>query len=334
MNGYERYMAMARGEAVDFLPRVPILMQFAAEYIGSNYGAFASDFRVLVESNVRCAADFDFDQVSCISDPYRETHGFGAEVRYVHDGVPRCVKPPLADTKDLSTLAKPDPYASERMFDRVRAAEAFKEQVGGQYSILGWIEGPAAEAGDVRGLTNFLMDLYDDVPFVTELMDLCVEAGIAFALAQISAGCDTIGLGDAIASQVSPEIYGELIFPREKRLVDAVHEAGALVRLHICGDINRHMDTIAGLGVDLLDCDWQVDMGAARATLGPDVTLTGKLDPVAEVKDSTPEAIEAAIRAVYDQVRNRFMTGAGCEIPAGTAEENLKALCRQVPYVA
>ena len=55
MNSYERYMAVLAQEPVDILPRLPILMQFAAEYIGSNYGAFASDYRVLVEANLLSA---------------------------------------------------------------------------------------------------------------------------------------------------------------------------------------------------------------------------------------------------------------------------------------
>ena len=334
MNGYERYMSTVKGEAVDFLARIPILMQYAAEYIGSNYGAFASDYRVLVESNLRCAEEFDFDQVSCISDPFRETQGFGATIEYVRDGVPRCLKPPLEDTKDLSSLAKPDPHSSERMLDRVRAAESLHEQAPGRYSILGWIEGPAAEAADLRGVTNFLMDLYDDPAFACELMDLCIDTGIAFARAQLQAGCDTIGVGDAIASQVSPDAYEELIRPRETRLVDAIHADGGLVRLHICGNITRHLPAVARVRADLVDCDWQVDMVAARDAVGPTVVLSGKLDPVAEVKDSTPEAIQTAMERVYHTVGNRFMAGAGCEIPPGTPVENLKALCSPVPYVA
>lgn len=73
MESLDRYLCMLKGEAVDFVPRVPILMQFAAESIGSNYGAFASDYRVLVEANLHCAEVFGMDQVSAISDPYRET---------------------------------------------------------------------------------------------------------------------------------------------------------------------------------------------------------------------------------------------------------------------
>ena len=43
MTSLERYLATVQGRATDMLPRVPILMQFAAEHIGSNYAAFASD---------------------------------------------------------------------------------------------------------------------------------------------------------------------------------------------------------------------------------------------------------------------------------------------------
>ncbi|MFP4203470.1 MAG: hypothetical protein ACLFS4_03965, partial [Opitutales bacterium] len=60
MTPKKRYDALLAGGDIDFHPRIPIVMQFAAEYIGSNYGAFASDHRVLVEANIRCAEDFGF----------------------------------------------------------------------------------------------------------------------------------------------------------------------------------------------------------------------------------------------------------------------------------
>ncbi len=247
MNSYQRYMGMLRGEPVDQVPRLPILMQWAAEYIGSNYGAFASDYRVLVEANRRCVEDFDMDQVSVISDPYRETHGLGGEVIYVQDGVPRCPHPPLEGSKDLGRLQRPDPQAG-RMGDRVNAVREFHRLFAAERSILGWVEGPAAEAADVRGVSDFLIDLMDDEPFVIELMDYLLEAGIEFARAQVAAGADTIGIGDAIASQVSPDHYERLIQPREKRLVQAIHGMGARARLHICGNITHLLPGIAGPG--------------------------------------------------------------------------------------
>ncbi len=329
MNGLERYNAVLDGRDADVLPRLPILMQWAAEFIGSTYGAFASDHRVLVEANLRCAAELPMDQVSAISDPYRETAGFGAAIEFVADGVPRCNRPPLAETKDLRVLAEPDPAAG-RMGDRIAAVRAMAEAVGGELSILGWIEGPAAEAADLRGVGTFLMDLTDDEPFIETLMDRCVDVGIAFARAQLDAGADTIGIGDAIASQLSPAMYGRLVAPREQRLVNAIHDAGGRVRLHICGNITHLLAGIGALGVDIVDVDHMVDMAAVRRAVGGDVVIAGNIDPVSGVRFGRPETIRRTMRATYAAVGDPYMVTAGCEIPAGTPRENVRALCAPI----
>ena len=331
MNGRERYRRMLAGEPADFLPRLPLLMQFAAEFIGENYARFASDYRMLVKANLACAKTFGLDQVSAISDPYRETHGFGGEVIYVPDGPPRCPRPPLAESKDLSRLGRPDPLGDPRMLDRVRAVRAFREEAG-EYSILGWIEGPAAEAADLRGVTNFIYDLTDDDAFAAALMDTCLDTGIAFARAQVEAGADTVGIGDAIASQLSPTLYEKLVQPREKKMIGAIHAMGARARLHICGNIIHLLPGIADLGVDILDVDHMVDMAAVRRAVGSGTALAGNLDPAAAVLYGTPDVIRSAVRKIYDTVGNPFAVAAGCEIPAGTPRENLLALCAPVPY--
>jgi MtaA/CmuA family methyltransferase len=332
MNSFERYAATIAGKPTDILPRVPILMQFAAEHIGSNYGAFASDHRVLAEANLRCRDEFGFDQVSCISDPYRETQGFGAEIEYLPDSVPHCLAEPLGVSKDLSLLATPDPLVSVRMKDRVDAARKMKEVVGNECSVLGWVEGPGAEAADLRGVMNFLIDTMDDVSFCRDLMDRCVEVAIAFAKAQIEAGADTVGVGDAIASQVTPDFYHAEIQPREKRIVEAIHGMGAYAKLHICGDITHILPGIAELGLDILDVDHMVDLATVRETVGPRVVIAGNVDPVSVVRQSTPKRIREGIRRCYETVGNPFMVNAGCEIPSGTPIENLQAFCEPIVY--
>ena len=332
MNSLERYLKTIKREPVDHLARIPIVMQFAAEYIDSNYGKFASDYNVLVEANIRCAEDFGFDQLSAISDPYRETQGFGAEIEYVPDGVPRCITLPLKN-KDLSTLKNPDSYTSERMFDRIKAIRLYKEKCDGQYSIMGWVEGPAAEAADVYGLTEFFMDIMLDASFIEDLMDKVTDTAIEFAKAQLEAGADTIGIGDAICSQISPDVYEELILPREKRLVDAIKEMGGFVRLHICGNITHLLPGISTLNIDILDVDHMVDMEEARKVLGTNVILAGNIDPVSGIKDGNPETISNYLKNTYKAVGNPLMVCAGCEIPSRTPNENLKTLCSPVKWV-
>jgi len=326
MTPRQRYEATLAGGATDFPARTPILMQFAAEYIGSDYAAFASDHRVLVEANLKCAQDFGIDQLSCISDPYRETHGFGGQITYVTDGPPHCTHP-LADTTDLSVLAKPDPLQSERMLDRVRAAELYRKTIGDEYSVLGWVEGPAAEAADLRDMSNFYLDLMDDEGFCNELMHLCTETAIEFARAQVDAGADTIGVGDAIASQVGADIYESLIHPHEMRLVEAIHGMGAKVKLHICGNILHLLPGIARLGVDILDVDHMVDLAVVREQVGPKVALAGNMNPVQCLRYGNPELIRQAVREAHRKSGAPYLVNAGCEIPSGTPNENLAALC-------
>jgi MtaA/CmuA family methyltransferase len=330
MSPRERYFAVLRGGRPDILPRLPILMQFAAEHIGSHYGAFASDYRVLVEANLRCAEEFGLDQLSAISDPYRETAGFGATIAFPRDGVPLCLQPPLAEHPDLAQLLRPDPLQAPRMLDRIEAVRAFRARGGDRYSIMGWVEGPAAEAADLRGAANFFMDLLDDPAYARRLMARCVDTAIDFAGAQIAAGADTIGIGDAVASQVSKRTYESLVLPFEQQLVTAVHALGARVRLHICGNTTHLLSGIATLGVDIVDLDHWVDLTHARRVLGASVVLAGNLNPVAGVMRGPPEAIKASVLRCYAAAGAPYMVAAGCEIPAPTPPAHLRALCTPV----
>ena len=332
MNAKQRYLANLEGKPVDFIPRIPILMQFATEYIGNNYAGFASDYRVLTESNMVCARDFGIDQMNTMSDPYRETQGYGAKIIYEPNVVPYCEKHPLEDDEDLEYLPRPDPMKAERMRDRIEAVRTYVEAVGDTHSIMGWVEGPAAEASDLRRMDNYFMDLIDDEEYVGELMDICVDVALEFAKPQIELGADTIGIGDAAASQVSADIYERLILPRELRLVKGLKEMGAKVRMHICGDITHLLPGLASLELDVLDVDHMVSLTKVRDAVGGRTAICANLDPVADVLRGTPESIRAKVEACYAEVGNPFIVNAGCEIPSATPHENLKALCEPLSW--
>jgi MtaA/CmuA family methyltransferase len=328
MNGYERVLALLDGRPVDCLPQLPITMMFAADRIGQPYGRYASDYRILVEAQIQTAREFDFDYVSCISDPAREAADCGANVKYFDDQPPAIDETAtlLADKGALAGLAVPDPLAGGRMLDRIKAVGLFKEKVGGQLLIEGWIEGPCAEGADLRGINSLMLDFYDDPSFVRDLFDFNLELAIRFAKEQVDAGADLIGIGDAAASLVGPDIYNEFVLPGEKKLVDAVHAMGARVRLHICGNTSRILQGMGSLGCDFVDLDYMVSVAAAREQMGPDVVLAGNIDPVAGLRNSTPDAILEAVAECHRQAGPRYIVGAGCEVPRDTPDENLLAL--------
>lgn len=328
MTGRERVLAMMAGRAVDRVPLMPITMMFAADFAGVKYGAYAADHRVLAEAQLRTAAAFGFDYVSCISDPAREAADCGAAVAFFPDQPPAIdeSRALLAEKARLADLTHPDPIHG-RMGDRVRAAALFRERVAGRYLIEGWVEGPCAEAADLRGINALMLDFYEDPAFVADLFAFVLELGIRFAKAQIEAGCDIIGIGDAAASLVGPAIYESSVWPFEKRLVDAIHAMGAGVRLHICGDTRPQLEAIGRLGCGIVDLDYPVSVAEARAAMGPGQVLLGNLDPVAAVRSGTPESIAGAVARCHLDAGAKYIAGAGCEIVRDTPRENLEALC-------
>ena len=212
------------------------------------------------------------------------------------------------------------------MTDRIEAVRRFSDEVGDEVPIQGWIEGPAAEAADLFGMEDFLMATLMDPDFAGELMDWVVEMETRFALAQVEAGAHLIGMGDAAASLLSPEYYREETAPRERRIVEAIHEAGAAVRLHICGSVEGKFEAMAGTGADILDIDFPQSIASVRKAVGPGVCLSGNVHPTEGVYRGTPEGVRAAFAACHEEAGERYILGAGCEIPPGTPEANLRAM--------
>ena len=325
MNAMQRYTARLKGEPVDRPPNFDIFMQFAAHHIGQPLAAYYQDYRVLVDANLAVMRDFDIDIAQAISDPFRETHDFGAAIEFPPDDLPISTTPLLADPDDLRKLQPLSPYTGKRMSDRLEAIRSFREQVGGEAPIMGWVEGALAEAADLRGPAEIMLDLALQPEWVEELLEICTEVAIAFARAQIEAGADIIGLGDAVGSLVSPPMYRRFALPYEQRIFAAVHEMGAIARLHICGNTNRIVADMVESGADIIDLDWMVDMAGAAETYGDRVSFCGNQDPVVVMLEGAPDEVYAAARHCMEIGGPRSISNAGCEIPLGTPHENLHA---------
>jgi uroporphyrinogen decarboxylase len=302
-------------------------MHFAARYIGKTYREFASDYRVLVESNLRCLEDFDMDAVGLISDPYRETSAFGARISFPDEAVPFCEQILVRNTGDIKALKNPDVYKSERTLDRIRAAVALHDTLNNEVPIIGWVEGPLAEACDLAGVNEMLFNLMVDQDFVRFLLEKTTETAKDFARAQVEAGCDIIGIGDAICSQIAPEDYRLFVKEKHTELIDYIHGLGARVKLHICGNITHLLPDIRETGPDIVDIDHLVDMDEAYDLLGPDIVRCGNLDPVSVIQDKDPKSIATAVKELcINEQSKKFIISGGCEITVNTPPENLKAL--------
>jgi len=333
MNSLQRMTQRLQGAPVDRPPNFNIYMTFAAHYIHEPLYRFYLDYRVLAEANRAMVTDFAVDLFQSLSDPYRETADFGAQIEFPPDGLPVCRQPLLADPQDLRRLPKPDPAASLRMLDRLQAVRLMCQWGGDEIPVMGWVEGALAEAGDLRGSSSLLLDVYDRPEWLEELLERCVEVAIEFARLQIEAGARIIGLGDAIASQIAPAMYRRFALPYEQRIFSAVHAMGALARLHICGNTTRLLPDMVASGADIIDLDWMVDLESAASRYGQQAAFCGNFNPVGVILQGSPAEVYAAARYCVQAGGPRGFSAAGCEIPDQTPPENLRAHLRALQDV-
>ena len=213
-------------------------MSWAAGFIGRTYRDYYLDGDVLVESQLAVVKAFNLDQVSAISDPWREASAYGMEFDYPDHGVGRPRQLLIRTPQDVARIRPFDIEQADRPRQRVESVRKMAKAVGRTHSVLGWVEGPLALYADLRGVESMFLDLIDNPQMY--LTPPRFSSRTRFA----SPGPDRRRRGHDRRGRCGrqpdqPAMYREFVLPFEKRLFDAIHQAGAAVKLHICGDISR-----------------------------------------------------------------------------------------------
>lgn len=331
MTARERTLNFIAGRAVDRPPFHPIIMRWAARYAGVKYGAFCLDYRQKCAAMIRCAEDFDIDWVTVMSDPYAEAQAFGVQVEFPEDDLPLERGGLLEDLNNAGRIRHYNVKDHSRLVNRVNEVRQFKELIGDRYFIVGWVEGPIAEYGDLRGLSRAALDFYDEPEAVHRILDVITESAIRFITEQVKAGADCIGIGDAFCSQIGPDLYREFAFEREKRLVEHIHSLGAIAKLHICGNTSSLIPDLIKTGANILDIDHLVpSMQPFIPQLSLGQVFSGDSDPVAVIQNGNKETIRDSVWRCNAETSGRCIVSAGCEVPPGTSVENMKFFASSV----
>jgi len=326
MTGLERTTAFIKGGKFDRPPFHPIIMRWAAKYAGTPYKDFCLDPLSKCRAMMLCARDFDIDWLTVMSDPWAEASAFGIQVEYPENNLPIDIGGHLPDALTAAKLQHYNPLENFRCLNRLKEIGEFKREAGDEFFIVGWVEGPVAEYVDLRKASEASVDFYLEPASVEKAMDIIVESAMEFITLQVKEGAHCIGIGDAFCSQIGPDLYQNFAFNRQKKMVDHIHNLGAIAKLHICGNTEAILPSMIATGADIIDIDHLVpSMSDYVALLGPGQVFSGKADPVSIIQDGTPDIIKQTVIDNLIEASGRSIISAGCEITPGTTVENMIA---------
>jgi uroporphyrinogen-III decarboxylase len=231
--------------------------------------------------------------------------------------------------KDFEILRRYAPAADHmdcQLIRRARAATGDKGLVTanthGTFNILGMF----------RKLEDILVDPIMDEGLYWDMVEYFLPRLVKRAKKMVEAGADVIEVAGHWTGQVGPKIFYKYIFENENRLVKAIHELGALVIYHNCGDAARIMRSYNDLDIDC----WgyltpppfaDVDLDEALAVLRPTLTLRGNIDQIEFLMKATPEQVKEKVRELLLKVKPRgnWILSTTDFFFDGTPYENIRA---------
>ncbi len=330
MNCKQRIIASIEGKQPDRVPVFPLLMHFAAERYGKTYRQFASDAAVLADAQLNVLDKFNIDAITACSDAFRVSADLGGNIVFPENTPPHLSEPLVKSETDFAALRRPDVSNKQaRMYDRAMAVSAMSKAVGSRVMIMGWVDMPFAEVCSLCGVGEIMMMLYENPVFVHKMLEFLTDIVIDFALLQVEHGSPIVGAGDAAASLISPAMYREFALPYEKRVIEAVHAKGGMVKLHICGNTSELLEDMITTDADMFNVDHLVDFDTACKVYGAaGKCFKGNLDPVAEILQACVEDVHnRAVERIEKAAGLRYILSGGCEIPAGVSDDVFAAFC-------
>jgi uroporphyrinogen decarboxylase len=329
LTSLERVRRVMAGEMPDRVPVIPLIIHHTMKLANVRYDLYACDPALLVSTQVNAWLKYGYDGFHVTSDNWILPSALGCPIQFFPNQPPTAARRILADSKELNILARPNTGTEGRMAFKVEATRLAAQAVGDRcYLKTCFDQGPFSLATAVRGIEKVILDCYDDPQFVYDLLEICTDAVIKFALACGKAGCHALTFGDSTAGLLNRKLFEKFAFPFEKQVIEALQVLDIPVFLHICGDTSHIIDLMVTTGASGLEVDYQNDISSYRQITCDAICLQGNIEPSGVLLQGTPETVSEACRKAIEQSLpgGRFILSSGCEVPRDTPAENIQAM--------
>ncbi len=260
-----------------------------------------------------------------------EAEAFGATPVFAPDEVPAITGILVEDEEAANALQVPAIGAGRtaRNIEAIRLAKAAITD----RPVLAGVIGPFSLAGRLVGVSELMIDCYEEEELVEAVMEKTTAFLIDYIKAYRDAGADGVVMAEPLTGVVSPMHAEAFSCPYVKRIIDEVQTDDFIVIYHNCGASTvRMLPALVEQGAAAYHFGNAVDMVEIMEKLPAGVIAMGNVDPVSAFKEGTPENMR---HVVYDLLRKLgsnpdFIISSGCDIPPLAPWDNIDAYFKAV----
>ncbi|CAB9500283.1 Uroporphyrinogen decarboxylase [Seminavis robusta] len=329
----------ARGETVE---RTPVwMMRQAGRYMAA-FREYSTkyEFRqrsetpaMATELSLQCHRKYGMDGIIMFSDILTPLPTLGIDFDVVR-GTGPVISTEIRTEEDVDALATAtqDSFDEKLPFIRDILGDLSKEAEEMNTSLIGFVGAPFTLASyTIEGKSSkncletkkmLMEDDRGDNKAATKFLDKIANMIGMYACHQIECGAQVIQVFESWAHQLNPDLFEQFAKPAAQKAIKIIKEKHPDVPvIYFANGGSSYLEKQRDMGADMIAVDWAVDMTQAREILGPDIAVSGNIDPT--ILFGSKEQIEQAVRDCIDRAGGpgKHLLNLGHGVMQGTPEE-------------
>ncbi|KAL7463898.1 hypothetical protein ACHAXS_004251, partial [Conticribra weissflogii] len=329
----------ARGETVE---RTPVwLMRQAGRYMAA-FRQYSDKYpfrersetpSMAIELSLQCHRAYGMDGIIMFSDILTPLPTLGIDFDVVK-GTGPVISTKVRSEKDVMRLKDADSVNFDETLPFIREilGSLSKEAEEANTSLIGFVGAPFTLAAyTVEGKSSkhclnskkmMMADANGSDRGMSLFLDKLATMIGNYGCHQIECGAQVVQVFESWAHQLSPAQFEQFAKPAAQKAIRIMKEKYPHVPvIYFANGGSSYLELQRDMGADMIAVDWSVDMAQARKILGPDVPISGNIDPT--ILFGTKEQIEQAVRDCIDKAGGPGMhlLNLGHGVMQGTPEE-------------
>ena len=240
-----------------------------------------------VELSLQCHRAYGMDGIIMFSDILTPLPCLGIDFDVVRGQGP-VISTKVRTESDVRALPR-HKFEEKVGFVREILQRLAKEADDANTSLIGFVGAPftlAAYTIEGKGSKHCLetkklmmADERGDNPAMSQFLDKLADLIGDYAIYQIESGAQVIQIFESWAHQLAPADFERHAKPAAMKVIRRIRQSHPETPIiYFANGGSSYLEKQRDMGV-MIGVDWAVDMAAARQILGPDVPISGNIDP-------------------------------------------------------